>query len=175
MTHSLTLKSAILSALTIAAVCFLYQPISAQNNPVEATFEDLRFMEGKWTGTFRGDRQYEAYWSGPEGNAIMGMIRFIVDDKTTLFELLTIENTERGLVLSVKHFEPGMLGRQEKDDAVRYRLIETGDKRAVFVHEGNGSRLAMEGADSDVHLVRGGVLEDGNWVWNDIFVGTRAE
>jgi hypothetical protein len=121
---------------------------------------------------FRGDRNYESFSRTPEGNAIMGMIRFIRDDRTILFELLTIERTERGMILSVKHFTPGLVGRQEREDAIRYRLIELGNNRAVFEQEENGSLLAWEGG---FDLVRPGERENGQLVWTDLFVGERIK
>ena len=173
MTDLISPERTLLCALVLAATSMLACPTAAaQTAPAGASLSDLDFVEGKWTGTFRGDRDYEAYWSGPTGGALMGMIRFIRDDETLLFELLTVERTERGLVLSVKHFDPGLRGREEKDDAVRYRLVEMEDERAVFEHEGDGSRIAWEGG---FDRVTRGTLENGRWVWTDLFVGERTE
>jgi hypothetical protein len=167
----ISIKRILLSTIALLITSFFCQFSPAQTPASEASFKDLRFVEGKWTGTFRGDRQYEAHWSSPSGNTIMGMLRFIRDDRTILFELLTVENTERGMILSVKHFEPGLIGRQERQDAVRYRLVETGKKRAVFEHEVDGSRIAWEGG---FNLVRRGTLDNGQWVWTDLFVGKKT-
>ncbi len=161
-----------LLCVAFSATSLFYNLSHAQTGHVEISFEEFGFIEGNWAGTFRGDRDYEAYWSTPTGNAIMGMIRFIRDDQTILFELLSIERTERGMILSVKHFTPGLVGRQEREDAVRYRLIEIGNNRAVFEHEENGSLLAWEGGFDRVSR---GERENGQLVWTDLFVGRRIK
>jgi hypothetical protein len=163
-----------LSCFALVALTFVCRAAAAQPAADQASLEGLRFIEGSWKGVFRGDSPYETYWSGPEGGAYMGMIRFFQGDSTRIFELLTIERRPRGLVLSVKHFNPGLVGWEEKADAVRYRLIELTGERAVFEHEGDGTRLAMERGAPDRHFVRRGALEGGQWVWTDLFVGTRA-
>lgn len=147
--------------------------VFAQSSP---TLNDLSFLEGHWEGDFRGDRTYEKHWSRPNGNTIMGMLRFInADGETVMFELLTLEPESSGeIILRVKHFQPGLLGRQEKNDSDRYRLIEAGGNRAVFEHEASGDHLMMQTGSDIGHLVQRGVMENGERVWNDLFVGKRA-
>ena len=148
---------------------------ASQESSLELSLADLDFLRGKWVGTFLNDREYEKYWTGLSGNTIMGMLRFIRDDDTMLFEILAIEESDTGPVLRVKHFTPGLIGRQERENSDLYRLIETGPNRALFESEDGNTLLDMRVQDGDKHLVRRGRLEDGEWNWADLFVGNRTE
>jgi len=58
---------------------------------------ELRWLSGAWRGK-NGNEIIEEQWSAPEGNALIGTGRTIVDGKTTFFEFLRIELREGHLV-----------------------------------------------------------------------------
>ena len=41
------------------------------------TLRDLSFLKGSWYGNGKGGSYIEEYWSGAEGNSIVGHCRFI--------------------------------------------------------------------------------------------------
>jgi hypothetical protein len=88
-------------------------------------------MAGAWRGR-RGADTVEEHWSGPEGESLMGMFRWLREGKARFFELLTIEAEGECLVLRIKHFHPGLKGWEEKDQAVSFDLVQLGHQEAVF-------------------------------------------
>jgi len=100
--------------------------------PLEAArASDLAWMAGAWRGR-RGADAVEEHWSGPEGESLMGMFRWLRDGQARFFELLTIEAEGAGLRLRIKHFHPGLRGWEEKDEAVSFDLVQLGEGEAVF-------------------------------------------
>ncbi len=149
-------------------------PATAQTTPpAKAQLADLRFLEGRWQGTFQGG-PIENYWSAPQGDNLLGSIRMLRDGKATMYEILVIEQTDAGLMLHVKHFRPGLKGVEEKDAADRYNLIELTRERAVFekVSGGDPLRVIWERRPNRVLAVQRGPQRDGQWAYADLFVFT---
>lgn len=96
-----------------------------------ATLKDLGFIEGKWRGRV-GAAIAEEHWTSAEGDNIIGMFRFVEGGKAIFFELLTIEQSGEGPVLRIKHFKPGLIGWEEKNDAVTFALTEVKTDYAKF-------------------------------------------
>ncbi|MEP7358512.1 MAG: DUF6265 family protein, partial [Anaerolineales bacterium] len=97
--------------------------------PVSAN--DVAWLAGRWVGTRAGDA-IEEIWSPPAANTLMGMFRWLRDGKVRFFELISLEAAGAGLVLRLKHFEPGLQGWEEKDQAVTFDLVALSDDEVVF-------------------------------------------
>ncbi len=61
---------------------------------------------------------------------MLGFMRMMNKHKADLYEILSYEQTEQGLVSLVKHFKPGLLGQEEKDNPNRYLFVEAAKDRA---------------------------------------------
>ena len=99
-----------------------------------SSLSDVSFMEGRWLGTFNGG-PIEAAWIAPVGDNLTGFMRMMKDNKVTMYEMLIFEQTAQGPVVLVKHFGPGLIGREEKDKSDRYKFIEAKKDQALFEKE----------------------------------------
>jgi hypothetical protein len=99
--------------------------------PIPATLADVAFMEGHWRGGDPGDLSEEV-WSAPEGDSMVGMWRYVAKGRTRIFELLTLTAEGPGVVLRIRHFDPKLVAREEKDGAVELPLVAKGPREAVF-------------------------------------------
>ena len=135
--------------LTAVAICVAsLQPALSQSAPVEkATLADLTFIAGQWRGELQGGIT-EENWSAPEGDAMMGVFRYVRNGKAVFYEMLLIEMTSAGPVLRLKHFNPGLKGWEEKDEVNSYPLVELLKDRAVFERPDKTSRLIFHRTSS---------------------------
>ncbi|CAG1004298.1 hypothetical protein PHYC_03131 [Phycisphaerales bacterium] len=75
----------------------------AKSNPDPATLQPLTFLAGAWRGVMDGD-PVEEIWSSPAGDSIVGVFRWVSDDKLVMSELLNIKAEEGAAVLRLRHF-----------------------------------------------------------------------
>lgn len=103
-----------------------------------ATIEQVAFIAGQWRGTM-GDRIIEQHWMTPLGPSMIAMFRNVQGTKPMLYEILAIEQDGAGLMLRIKHFNPGagLAGRQAQGEAIEHRLVKVEGQTAVF--EGTGA------------------------------------
>ena len=103
--------------------------------PIAATTDGLGWMVGRWIGEHAGDR-IEEWWSEPYAGMMLGMFRWHRDGTPRFYELLSMEPEDDQLVFRIKHFAPGMIGWEEKDDAATFDLVALHDGEAVFLKRG---------------------------------------
>jgi hypothetical protein len=99
--------------------------------PIPATLADVAFMEGHWRGGDPGDLS-EEIWSAAEGDSMMGMWRYVAKGRARIFEMLTLTAEGPSVVLRIRHFDPKLVAREEKDGAVALPLVAKGPREAVF-------------------------------------------
>ena len=100
-------------------------------SPIPATLADVAFMAGHWVGGDPGDLSEEV-WSGPEGDSMVGMWRYVAKGRTRIYEILTLTAEGPSVVLRIRHFDPKLVAREEKDRAVELALVAKGPREAVF-------------------------------------------
>lgn len=127
------------------------------SQPVPATLADVAFMAGHWVGGDPGDLSEEV-WSAPEGDSMMGMWRYVRKGQTRIYEILTLTTEDANVVLRLRHFDPRLVAREEKERAVELRLVAKGASEAVFEgleYQGHGTlRLSYRrGADDTLTSV----------------------
>lgn len=98
---------------------------------IPASVRDFEWLKGAWAGKFKDDA-IEEQWSGEHCGTMMGMFRWMRDGQVRFYELILIEPEGDDLVLRLKHFNPGLVGWEEKDRAVEFVLTEWDGKKAVF-------------------------------------------
>ena len=96
----------------------------------------LTWMAGSWSGLADGD-PVDEHWSSPAGGMMMGMFRWLKNERVYYYELLVIEPASSGLVLRLKHFDTGLNGWEEKGMAVAYPLVHASENEAVFERGGS--------------------------------------
>lgn len=124
--------------LLAAVVALAQEPITentvrlaAGATPPPATLAQVSWLAGHWTGDGLGG-QAEEIWSGPQAGAMMGMFRLVHDGTTSFYELMTMVEEGRSLVLRVKHFNPDLEGWEEKGETVDFPLVAVAGDRFFF-------------------------------------------
>jgi hypothetical protein len=132
----------------------------AEATPVPATLADVAFMAGRWIGGEGGDVSEEV-WAAPEGDSMMGMWRYVTKGRAGIFEFLTLTAEGPNVVMRIRHFDPKLVGREDKERAVELPLVSKRPGEAVFAgpeYGGKGTvRLTYRGEGQALT----GVLEKG--------------
>ena len=87
-----------------------------------ATIKEVAWLEGRWGAEAFGGWCAET-WSPPHEGGMLGMFRLLNDGKPVFFELLTLSEEKGGVLMRVKHFNPDLVGWEEKDGTVDFPLV----------------------------------------------------
>jgi hypothetical protein len=98
---------------------------------VKAGLKDIKWIAGKWQGRALGG-EFEETWNPPRGDSMMGMFKLVVDGKMRFCELLLIQPQGESLVLRLKHFSPGLVGWEEKEQSIEFPLLAIQENRVQF-------------------------------------------
>lgn len=100
--------------------------------PLRATIDDLAWLAGSWYGHI-GEDPIDEHWSAPAGGGMIGMFRWLKQGRVHMYEFLAIEpDGDGGLTLRLKHFHAGLFAWEGKSLVRAFRLVELGDRQAVF-------------------------------------------
>jgi len=105
-----------------------------------AKVADLAWIEGTWQGQGLGGQTEETY-SAPLGGAIVGHFRLVKADKVVFYELVTFVEEAGTVLLRLKHFHPNLVGWEEKDKSVEFKLVAVEGQTAYF----DGQTFKREG------------------------------
>jgi hypothetical protein len=111
---------------------------------------DLAFMAGNWETTSDwGDM--EEIWSFPRGNCMMCTFRCVKDGKVVFYEFIVIEQNEHDSVpvLKLRHFNPGSVGREDKDKPYSYPLTFSDFHKAIFERPDRQTIITYERLSTD--------------------------
>lgn len=98
----------------------------------KASAADMDWMAGAWSGEAFGGSVKEI-WAKPEGGAMMGTFSLVSSKNKPVFYEFMLFSVENGnLVLRLKHFNPDMVGWEEKDKFVTFRFIKRDRDRFYF-------------------------------------------
>ncbi len=92
---------------------------------------DLSWLAGNWQGE-TGEAQVIEQWAATT-STMMGMFCWQQGQQVRFYEFMTIAPEEQGVVLRIKHFNPGLIGWEEKDVAVAFDLVQMEAGKAVFL------------------------------------------
>ena len=128
-----------LAATFLFAVCTVAQSQNTANTlrldtPDKAAsvpLEHFNFMAGSWKGTGMGG-QVEEIWTQASGGSLMGAFKLLDEDGTSFYEFIHILETDQGVVLQLKHFNPDLTGWEEKEDYVSFPLVKVEKNAAYF-------------------------------------------
>jgi hypothetical protein len=107
------MKTLLYAALLLATV-----PAALAESPKLA---DLSWFAGRWVDDSGGDLS-EEIWTAPAGDSMVGMWRYVSGGKVKIYEILTISSEEGGIVLRLRHFDPKLVGREDKATPVALKL-----------------------------------------------------
>lgn len=104
--------------------------------PIAGTgLDTLRWLAGRWQGRV-DDTVTEETWSQPVGDNMTGMFRMIKGNSLRFYELMSLEKGAGGTFLLIRHFGPGLVAWEEKDQPLRYRLAGEAKGTASFENVG---------------------------------------
>jgi Domain of unknown function (DUF6265) len=92
---------------------------------------ELSWFTGRWVDDSGGNLSEET-WSGASGDSMLGMWRYVVDGKARIYEILTITAEDGGIVMRLRHFDPQLVGREDKTTPVVLKLVSSKRRQAVF-------------------------------------------
>lgn len=113
------------------------------SEPIPATVDSLAWMSGRWVGEHDADR-IEEWWTEPYAGMMLGMFRWHRDGAPRFYELMTMEPEEDRLVFRIKHFRPGLIGWEEREDAATLDLILVEEGRAAFLKRGEARWMVYQ-------------------------------
>jgi len=93
---------------------------------------DLLWISGAWSGQ-RGEDPIDEYWSQLQGDMLLGMFRWLHAGQLRFSELMSLENEADELVQRIKHFDPGLKGREERDRSLEFVLVQRQEREANFL------------------------------------------
>lgn len=148
---------------------------NAQTAGKVGSVADVSFIEGHWQAKTAEGQTIDGVWLAPVGDNILGFMRFMKDGKAALYEMLAYEQQDKGFVSLVKHFQPGLIGSEDKDKQDRYAFVESAKDRAVFQKEGEDLRILYEKRGANQFVIARGNLQEGKWVFKDLFLFNRVK
>lgn len=101
-----------------------------QNSP-NANLNDISWLAGYWQGEAFGGTT-EEIWSVPSAGSMMGSFKLIVDHQVSFYEFMTITEEKNSLLMKIKHFDWELLGWEEKDESVEFKLVEVLPNQVFF-------------------------------------------
>jgi hypothetical protein len=96
-----------------------------------ATLADMSWLTGSWADDSGGNLSEET-WTAPSGDSMQGMWRYVTGGKARIYEILTVTAEDGGLVMRIRHFDPKLVGREEKAAPVALKLVASKERSAVF-------------------------------------------
>ena len=92
---------------------------------------NLHWLVGSWRGEGLGGT-FEETWSPPSAGSMECTFKLLHDGKISMYEFCRIVDTEAGPALQLKHFNPDMIGWEEKDKFVTFEFVEMADNEVRF-------------------------------------------
>jgi hypothetical protein len=120
--------------------------------PIDAAADDVSWMAGRWVGEHDGDR-IEEWWSEPHAGMMLGMFRWHRDGEPRFYELMSMEPNEARVVFRIKHFAPGLVGWEEKEEAVTFDLVQLTAGEATFLKRGEERWMVYQRQSSSGELL----------------------
>ncbi len=125
----------LVSVGTMVLVGFFIGRMSMAGAP-ESKLDQLGFLAGSWERQV-GNTRMEEHWTLPAGGCMMGLMRQVTDGKTGIREFLLLEETDAGIIMTVKHVGPKI--EDIPGRTFHMKLGKFDGKEAVFENQGEGS------------------------------------
>src|ERR1700710_1343894 len=114
---------ALLLLTSAPAVCAQAVPTPAP--PAPASIKDFAWLEGTWAGEGFG-AQVEEVYSAPAGGQMPGHWRMVDKGKPDLYEFVLLTEVNGSVEYRVRHVEPDMSAREDKDKFIAFPLVSVG-------------------------------------------------
>lgn len=157
------LKTAMIAAALLSGACAA-QAQTQVADPI--SIEDAAWLTGRWVGEGFGG-QMEESWAPPVGGQMVGHFRYWRDGEPQFYEFMMMDVVDGGVRMRVKHFNPDMIGWEEKAEWVTFEPVSAGPDALTF----NGLEIRREGDDRIVMRLR---LRHGETITEEILRFQRA-
>ncbi|NND79329.1 MAG: hypothetical protein HKN53_05470, partial [Maribacter sp.] len=97
----------------------------------EATLEEVSWIAGHWKGEAFGGVA-EEIWSPPLGDSMMFVFKLVSEGKVQFYEIGHIQQKGETLLLQLKHFHGSLIGWEEKDETIDFKLVKLEENRVYF-------------------------------------------
>jgi hypothetical protein len=117
---------------------------------------ELAWMAGQWQDRTGGALSEET-WTAPEGDCMLGMWRLVSGGQAKIYELLLIREEAGAVTFTLRHFDPRLHAREEKETPITIALLRASPEEAVFEgrsSEGGPLRLTYTRQGVDALAVR---------------------
>jgi len=101
----------------------------------ESPLADLAWLVGTWREEREGGEVLEERWDPPLGDSMTGTMRWLTDGRASMYEFLLLEAREDAVRLYIRHYNPGSVAWEGKDDPVTLTLAERHRRELVFTSE----------------------------------------
>ena len=118
-----------MSRIALALGMFGTLAASAGQAPAAPAVADLSWMTGTWAGPV-GSGELEENWTVPRDGAIQAVVRMTGDGKTSMVELIVIEEEAGSLTLRLQQWDPGFKPRTPAPATMK--LVDLGDNTVAF-------------------------------------------
>ena len=106
------------------------EPVPSEDN-MSIQIEQLDWLVGHWEGEGFGG-VCEEVWSPASAGTMVGTFKLSIEGSVKFYELMTIAPDSAGLLLRVKHFNPELVGWEEKDKSAEFRFTDASDNSVQF-------------------------------------------
>ena len=96
-----------------------------------ATLDEISWIQGHWQGEAFGGT-VEEVWTPPLGGSMMCAFKLVVNGEIRFYEIVTITEEEKTLMLRLKHFHNDLKGWEEKDETVDFPLVKVTPGKMYF-------------------------------------------
>lgn len=107
------------------------------------TLKDVSFLEGNWSSKTKSGALVEEFWSAPKADSMVGYCRFIKDQKTTFYELLSIVEKQGQVILRMRHFNESLVGWNDKEEAGDCILVTNDGADATFDNKNDAHHVMV--------------------------------
>ena len=114
---------------------------------------DLAWMSGTWSGPTGPNSTLEENWTKPVAGTMASMVRGTGEGRTTMIEMIVIEEENDSLVLRLQQWDPGFKPRTEKPQTMKLLGIEGRSVRWEAIDEGGIKRLSYSRPADDKFVI----------------------
>ena len=116
---------------------------------IDSALAPLTFLSGQWTSDSAEEHE-EEYWSKAVGGSMVGTYRVVKGERPIFYEFWAIEVESGKAIFKMKHFNNGLVGWEEKGDAVRLPVVESRDQNVLFALPDGSLSLRYERKGDDL-------------------------
>jgi hypothetical protein len=127
------MKTVLLFIISSASFLHAQNTMSFEEGMISptASLKNIEWLSGHWKGEAFGGVA-EEIWSPPMGNSMMFSFRLVSEGQVSFYEFGHILETDGTLILQLKHYDPNLMGWEEKEETIDFALVKVEDHKLYF-------------------------------------------